>query len=69
MCVANYRQSSQLTPRLSQPVGVGFSYGSRINDSRTAAYGVYDFLQKFFILFLHLARYNQSPQLCITQSS
>ncbi|KAJ7653982.1 alpha/beta-hydrolase [Mycena polygramma] len=41
---------------LDHPIGVGFSYGSRVNNSRDAAYDVYDFLQKFFILFPHLAR-------------
>ncbi|KAJ7832993.1 Alpha/Beta hydrolase protein [Mycena leptocephala] len=38
-----------------RPIGVGFSYGSRVNSSRVAAYDVYDFLQKFFVLFPHLA--------------
>ncbi|KAJ6612621.1 alpha/beta-hydrolase [Mycena sp. CBHHK59/15] len=40
---------------LDHPIGVGFSYGSRVNNSRAAAHDVYDFLQKFFILFPHLA--------------
>ncbi|KAJ6457012.1 alpha/beta-hydrolase [Mycena vitilis] len=40
---------------LDHPIGVGFSYGSRVNSSRAAARDVYDFLQKFFILFPHLA--------------
>ncbi|KAJ7224934.1 alpha/beta-hydrolase [Mycena haematopus] len=41
---------------LDHPIGVGFSFGSRVNSSRAAAYDVYDFLQKFFVLFPHLAR-------------
>ncbi|KAJ7622422.1 alpha/beta-hydrolase [Roridomyces roridus] len=41
---------------LDHPIGVGFSYGTHVNNSRTAAHDVYDFLQKFFILFPHLAR-------------
>ncbi|KAJ7748278.1 alpha/beta-hydrolase [Mycena maculata] len=41
---------------LDHPIGVGFSYGSHVNSSRAAAYDVYDFLQKFFVLFPHLAR-------------
>ncbi|KAJ7086829.1 alpha/beta-hydrolase [Mycena belliarum] len=40
---------------LDHPIGVGFSYGSHVNSSRTAAYDVYDFLQKFFVLFPNLA--------------
>ncbi|KAJ7915314.1 alpha/beta-hydrolase [Mycena leptocephala] len=39
---------------LDHPVGAGFSYGSMVNNSRSAAYDVYDFLQKFFVLFPHL---------------
>ncbi|KAF8206790.1 Alpha/Beta hydrolase protein [Mycena galopus ATCC 62051] len=41
---------------LDHPIGVGFSYGTMVNNSRSAAYDVYDFLQKFFVLFPHLAR-------------
>ncbi|KAJ7153222.1 alpha/beta-hydrolase [Mycena filopes] len=41
---------------LDHPVGAGFSYGTQVNDSRSAAYDVYDFLQKFFVLFPHLAK-------------
>ncbi|KAF7343942.1 hypothetical protein MVEN_01683000 [Mycena venus] len=41
---------------LDHPVGTGFSYGTMVNNSRSAAYDVYDFLQKFFVLFPHLAR-------------
>ncbi|KAJ7181596.1 alpha/beta-hydrolase [Mycena crocata] len=41
---------------LDHPVGVGFSYGTGVNNSRDAAIDVYDFLQKFFRLFPHLAR-------------
>ncbi|KAJ7107556.1 alpha/beta-hydrolase [Mycena epipterygia] len=40
---------------LDHPIGVGFSFGSRVNNSRAAAHDVYDFLQKFFVLFPHLA--------------
>ncbi|KAJ7257667.1 alpha/beta-hydrolase [Mycena rebaudengoi] len=39
---------------LDHPIGAGFSYGSRVNNSRVAAYDVYDFLQKFFVLFPRL---------------
>ncbi|KAJ7165846.1 alpha/beta-hydrolase [Mycena filopes] len=41
---------------LDHPIGAGFSYGSHVNNSRAAAHDVYDFLQKFFTLFPHLAR-------------
>ncbi|KAJ7622407.1 alpha/beta-hydrolase [Roridomyces roridus] len=41
---------------LDHPIGVGFSYGTHVNNSRSAAYDAYDFLQKFFVLFPHLAR-------------
>ncbi|KAJ6529087.1 alpha/beta-hydrolase [Mycena vulgaris] len=41
---------------LDHPIGAGFSYGSRVNNSRSAAHDVYDFLQKFFVLFPHLSR-------------
>lgn len=34
---------------------MGFSYGTRVNNSSAAAEDVYDFLQKFFILFPHLS--------------
>ncbi|KAJ7152719.1 alpha/beta-hydrolase [Mycena crocata] len=40
---------------LDHPVGAGYSYGTRVNSSRAAAHDVYDFLQKFFVLFPHLA--------------
>ncbi|KAJ7153293.1 alpha/beta-hydrolase [Mycena filopes] len=40
---------------LDHPIGVGFSYGLRVNDSASAAEDAYDFLQKFFRLFPHLA--------------
>ncbi|KAG8871406.1 hypothetical protein FRB98_000802 [Tulasnella sp. 332] len=33
------------------PVGVGFSYGSVVNTSESAAMEMCDFLQKFFVLF------------------
>ncbi|EJD35581.1 alpha/beta-hydrolase [Auricularia subglabra TFB-10046 SS5] len=41
---------------LDHPIGVGFSYGSHVNNSRDAAHDVYDFLQKFFVLYPHFAR-------------
>ncbi|KAJ6554249.1 Alpha/Beta hydrolase protein [Mycena capillaripes] len=41
---------------LDHPIGAGFSYGTMVNNSRSAAYDAYDFLQKFFVLFPHLAR-------------
>ncbi|KAJ7830296.1 alpha/beta-hydrolase [Mycena olivaceomarginata] len=41
---------------LDHPVGVGFSYGTLVNNSRDAAIDVYDFLQKFFRLYPHLSR-------------
>ena len=40
-----------------QPVGVGFSYGTHVNNSVDAAYDAYDFLVKFMALFPHLAGY------------
>ncbi|KAF8518925.1 alpha/beta-hydrolase [Hysterangium stoloniferum] len=40
---------------LDHPIGVGYSYGAMVNNSRSAAEDVYDFLQKFFVLFPHLA--------------
>ncbi|EJU03037.1 alpha/beta-hydrolase [Dacryopinax primogenitus] len=39
---------------LDHPIGVGFSYGAGVNNSRSAAYDVYDFLQKFFRLYPNL---------------
>ncbi|KAF7364787.1 SET domain-containing protein [Mycena venus] len=39
---------------LDHPVGVGASYGTQVNNSRSTAIDVYDFLQKFFHLFPHL---------------
>jgi len=41
---------------LDHPIGVGFSYGSRVNNSRSAAVDVYDFLQKFYRLYPHLVK-------------
>ncbi|KAF9002263.1 alpha/beta-hydrolase [Cyathus striatus] len=41
---------------LDHPIGAGFSYGTRVNNSRDAALDVYDFLQKFFRIFPHLAK-------------
>jgi len=41
---------------LDHPVGVGASYGTKVNNSRAAAIDVYDFLQKFFVLFPHLVQ-------------
>ncbi|EKM54920.1 uncharacterized protein PHACADRAFT_197351 [Phanerochaete carnosa HHB-10118-sp] len=40
---------------LDHPIGVGFSYGTQVNNSRAAAYDAYDFLIKFFHLFPKLA--------------
>ncbi|KAJ7156963.1 alpha/beta-hydrolase [Mycena crocata] len=50
---------------LDHPIGTGFSYGRMVNNSRDAALDVYDFLQKFFILFPHL----QKNQLVISGGS
>ncbi|KAF8904167.1 Alpha/Beta hydrolase protein, partial [Mucidula mucida] len=41
---------------LDHPVGVGFSYGTGVNSSRDTAFDVYDFVQKFFVLYLNLAK-------------
>ncbi|KAJ6504753.1 Alpha/Beta hydrolase protein, partial [Mycena vitilis] len=41
---------------LDHPIGAGFSYGPKVNNSRTAALDVYDFLQKFFCLYPDLAQ-------------
>ncbi|KAJ7272005.1 Alpha/Beta hydrolase protein [Mycena haematopus] len=41
---------------LDHPIGTGFSYGVQVNNSRDAALDVYDFLQKFFVLFPHLTK-------------
>ncbi|KAK7018143.1 SET domain-containing protein [Favolaschia claudopus] len=41
---------------LDHPVGVGFSYGRMVNNSRDAAIDTYDFLQKFFRLYPHLSQ-------------
>ncbi|KIJ32854.1 hypothetical protein M422DRAFT_70517, partial [Sphaerobolus stellatus SS14] len=41
---------------LDHPIGVGYSYGTRVNNSRDAAVDVYDFLQKFFALYPHLRK-------------
>ncbi|KAJ7250057.1 alpha/beta-hydrolase [Mycena haematopus] len=41
---------------LDHPVGVGASYGTQVNNSRSAAIDVYDFLQKFFHVFPDLAQ-------------
>ncbi|KAF7313009.1 hypothetical protein MKEN_00985800 [Mycena kentingensis (nom. inval.)] len=38
---------------LDHPVGAGFSYGAHVNNSRDAAYDVYDFLQKVFEVLPH----------------
>jgi carboxypeptidase C (cathepsin A) len=40
-----------------QPIGVGYSYGTRVNSSQAAAFDVYDFLQKFYTIFPHLSKY------------
>ncbi|EKM51075.1 uncharacterized protein PHACADRAFT_103966, partial [Phanerochaete carnosa HHB-10118-sp] len=39
------------------PIGVGYSYGKMVNNSRDAAHDVYDFLLKFFHLHPHLAKH------------
>ncbi|KAK7048758.1 Alpha/Beta hydrolase protein [Favolaschia claudopus] len=39
---------------LDHPVGAGASYGTLVNNSRDAAIDVYDFLQKFFVIYPHL---------------
>lgn len=44
-------------PPSSQPIGVGFSYGKIVNNSRDAAYDVYDFMQKFYSVFPQYAMY------------
>ncbi|KAJ7845181.1 alpha/beta-hydrolase [Mycena leptocephala] len=41
---------------LDHPVGVGFSYGSLVNNSRDAGIDAYEFLQKFLHHFPHLSR-------------
>ncbi|KAF7342237.1 hypothetical protein MVEN_01811700 [Mycena venus] len=41
---------------LEHPVGTGFSYGRMVNNSYDGALDVYDFLQKFFILFPHFSK-------------
>ncbi|KAI0310771.1 Alpha/Beta hydrolase protein [Amylostereum chailletii] len=41
---------------IDHPIGVGYSYGKHVNNSVSAAHDVYDFLQKFFQLFPHLAK-------------
>lgn len=40
-----------------QPIGVGLSYGTMVNNSVDAAHDVYDFLQKFYRAYPHLAKY------------
>ncbi|TFK38819.1 alpha/beta-hydrolase [Crucibulum laeve] len=41
---------------LDHPIGAGYSYGTRVNNSHDAALDVYDFLQKFFRIYPHLSR-------------
>nr|GAT51131.1 predicted protein [Mycena chlorophos] len=41
---------------LDHPIGAGFSYGTRVNNSFDARADAYNFLQKFFVLFPKLAR-------------
>ncbi|KAJ7444887.1 alpha/beta-hydrolase [Mycena latifolia] len=41
---------------LDHPIGTGFSYGRMVNNSRDSALDVYDFLQKFFVLFPHFSK-------------
>ena len=47
----------QLT-QITKPIGVGFSYGTHVNSSTAAAADAYDFLQKFYSLFPHLAKFS-----------
>jgi len=56
-CVVLRLESLSNTEPSVQPIGVGFSYGKRVNNSRDAADDVYDFLQKFFILFPQLSKF------------
>lgn len=51
---------------LFKPIGVGYSYGTRVNNSQDAAEDVYDFLQKFFKLYPNLAKYGISNVLNLT---
>ncbi|KAI0046139.1 alpha/beta-hydrolase [Auriscalpium vulgare] len=41
---------------VDHPVGTGFSYGTQVDNSRDAAFDVYDFLQKFYRLHPHLVK-------------
>ncbi|KZO96870.1 alpha/beta-hydrolase [Calocera viscosa TUFC12733] len=41
---------------LDHPIGTGMSYGTHVNNSRSAAYDVYDFLQKFYRLYPNLRK-------------
>ncbi|KZV72711.1 alpha/beta-hydrolase [Peniophora sp. CONT] len=40
---------------LDHPIGVGFSYGTHVSNSTKAAWDAYDFLQKLYVLYPHLA--------------
>jgi carboxypeptidase C (cathepsin A) len=46
-------------------VGVGFSYGSLVNNSRDAAIDAYEFLQKFLDHFPHLSRWVGHPTIYV----
>ncbi|TFK37456.1 Alpha/Beta hydrolase protein [Crucibulum laeve] len=41
---------------LDHPIGVGYSYGTRVNSSSDAALDVYNFLQKFFKIYPQLSK-------------
>ncbi|EJD46883.1 alpha/beta-hydrolase [Auricularia subglabra TFB-10046 SS5] len=43
---------------IDHPIGTGFSYGTGVNNSLDAAHDVYDFLQKFYVVFPQYARNN-----------
>jgi len=44
---------------LDHPLGAGFSYGEPPNSTQTAAVDVYDFLQKIYVSYSHLANLNK----------
>lgn len=41
---------------LDHPIGAGYSYGTMVGNSRDAALDVYDFFQKFFVVYPELAK-------------
>jgi len=43
-------------PCACSPLGAGFTYGQPPNSAQTAAVDVYDFLQKIYVLYPHLAK-------------